>query len=250
MGIIHPAEGDVLPNIPEENRMMCISCGQCDAFCPTGALTRDNSRLRGETAWDGKTVTPELFTSYLKSRRSIRNYQSKPVDKKTIEAILDCARYAASGGNGQPVEWKVILDPQEVKKLGSLTIDWMKTLIGTSHPMSGYAPRLVAAWESGVDVIFRGAPHLIMAHIPKENPMAAIDGIIAVTHVDIAAPAFGVGTCWAGFLAIGAGNYPPLVKAFDLPEGRIMSYALMAGYPQFKPSFIPARKPLSIIWTE
>ncbi len=43
----------------------------------------------------------------------------------------------------------------------------------------------------------------LFAHIPEGNPMASVDAIIALTHFDIAAPAFGIGTCWAGFVCDG-----------------------------------------------
>ena len=59
---------------------------------------------------------------------------------------------------------------------------------------------LVTAWERGVDAICWNAPHLLVAHIPENQMSGPTDGIIVLTHFDISAPAFGVGTCWAGFL--------------------------------------------------
>lgn len=251
MGIIIPPYENSLPHIPDEKTPMCISCGQCDAFCQTGALTREeNQGNEPENAWDGKGLSPALLSTYIRSRRSIRNYRSEPVDKKTIESILDIARYAASGGNRQPVEWLVILNPEEVRRIANLTIGWMRTLVGTTHPMSGYVPGLIAAWESGADIVFRGAPHLLVAHIHEDNPLAPVDGIIALTHVDIAAPSFGVGTCWAGFASIAAASYPPVLEAFGLSNGRIPAYIMMFGYPKYTPATIPDRKPLMITWRE
>lgn len=251
MGIINPSDGDLLPQIHKEKEPICISCGQCDSFCPSGALSREEKPgVNPEKSWDGTGLSSELLSSYIRSRRSIRNYLSKPVDKKIIESILDVARYAASGGNGQPVEWMVILNLEEMRRISTLIIDWLRTIIDTVHPMSAYAPRLVAAWDSGEDVIFRGAPHLLIAHIPEDNPIATVDGIIAMTHVDIVAPSFGIGTCWGGFVSIAATCHPPLVELFGLPEGRKLSYAMMFGYPKYRPATIPERKPVSIIWKE
>jgi nitroreductase len=39
-----------------------------------------------------------------------------------------------------------------------------------------------------------------------------VDAIMALTHTDIAAPAFGVGMCWAGFLAIADQTWEPLLE--------------------------------------
>lgn len=60
-------------------------------------------------------------------------------------------------------------------------------------------------------------------------PVGPTDGIIASTHFDIVAPAFGIGTCWAGFLTMAAGPWKPLQEALALPEGYTISYAMMFG---------------------
>jgi nitroreductase len=178
----------------------------------------------------------------------VRHFTKDTVPKKKILEILDIVRYAASGGNGQPVQWIVVHDQERVKKIAGLTVQWMKTLMETNHPMSGYVPALIGAWESGRDVICRDAPHLLFAHIPEGNPVASVDAIIALTHFDVAAPAFGIGTCWAGFVAMAAASYEPLQKELGLPTGRKCAYAMMFGYPQYKVYGIPRRNPVAVTW--
>jgi len=121
-----------------------------------------------------------------------------------------------------------------VKKIAGLTVEWMRILKNTDHPMSGYVPALIGAWESGRDVICREAPHLLFAHITEGNPVAFVDAIIALTHFDVVAPAFDIGTCWAGFVAMAATSYEPLQKELGLPAGRKCAYAMMFGKPQYK----------------
>lgn len=247
-GIIEPARGTALPSVPTEKEEQCLSCGQCEAFCPTGALVQGD-RTGTAPASPVGALSAEQLGLYLKSRRSVRQYRSDPVPRETIEALLDIARYAASAGNGQPVEWLVVHDPGEVRKVAGLVVDWVRGLAGSGHPMSGYVPHLIAAWESGVDVICRGAPHLLVSHVPEGNPMAPTDAIIALTHVDVAAPAFGLGTCWAGFVAMSR-EYAPLREFYGLPEGRVPAYAMMFGYPRYRPQQVPGRKPLRVTWRE
>jgi len=195
MGIIDPTSGRALPRVPEEKERMRISCGQCEAFCPTGALVQGRERGKPTKASGKGEIPAGNLGTYLKSRRSIRHYRTEPVAKETITSLLDIARYAASGSNGQPVEWLVIHDPREVQEIGKLTVDWMRELAKSNHPMSSYAPHFIAAWENGNDVICRDAPHLLFPTIHEENPIAPTDAVIALTHFDVAAPAFGIGTC-------------------------------------------------------
>lgn len=249
MGVIDPADENTLPKVQNAKAGMCIHCGHCEAYCPTQALLlNDNLDERVPLPAGAGTIAPGEIEYYLKKRRSVRHFTKDPVPKEKILELLDIARYAASGGNGQPVEWIVIHDPGKVKKIAGLTIDWMKTLVNSNHPMSGYVPVLIGSWEQGNDVICRGAPHLLIATIPEGNPIAPTDAIIALTHFDVAAPAYGIGTCWAGFVAMAATSYAPLQKELGIPSGRKSAYVMMFGNPQYRIYGIPRRKPLKVTW--
>jgi nitroreductase len=249
MSIIDPAGENTLPKVQEARAGLCIRCGHCEVSCPSQALLlnyrpEEKSALPAGTG----TLSAEDLGVYLKKRRSVRHFTKELVLQEKINGILDIARYAPSGGNGQPVEWLIVHNPAKVHQLAGLTVDWMKTLKNSSHPMSGYVPSLIAAWESGSDPVCRGAPHLVIAHIPESNPVASVDALIALSTFDIAAPAFGVGTCWAGFLSMAAVVYEPLQDALSLPVERKYAYSLMFGYPQYKIYGIPRRNPAHVTW--
>jgi nitroreductase/NAD-dependent dihydropyrimidine dehydrogenase PreA subunit len=246
LGLIDPADENTLPKIPDAKAGICIRCGHCEVFCPSQALLlNDRPDEKVILPAGAGTLVPDEMGYYLRKRRSVRRFMKDPVSKEKILELLDISRYAASAGNGQPVEWIIVHDPQRVKQIAGLTIEWMKTLVNSHHPMSGYIPVLIGAWESGSDVICRGSPHLVVATIPESNPMAQTDAIIALTH---AAPAFGIGTCWAGFVAMATASYEPLQKELGIPAGRKSAYAMMFGTPQYKIHGIPRRKPLRVTW--
>jgi len=249
MGLIDPADENTLPKIPDAKAGMCIHCGHCEVFCPSQALLlNDHVNEKALLPAGAGTISPDEMTLYLKKRRSIRRFTKEPVPKEKILKVLDIARYAASGGNGQPVEWIVVHDPKKVQKIAGLTVEWMKTLVNSTHPMSCYVPLLITPFEAGYDVICRGAPHLLIATIQEGNPMAQTDAIIALTHFDVAAPAFGIGTCWAGFVAMAATSSAPVQKELGIPAGRKSAYAILFGNPQYKIYGIPRRKPLKVTW--
>ena len=112
------------------------------AYCPSQALLlnlRPDERM--PLPEGAGTVSRETITFYLKKRRSVWHFTSDPVPRDKI------------------LEWLVVHDPFKVKKIAGLTIEWMKTLLNTAHPMSGYVPMFIATWEQGHDVICRGALH-------------------------------------------------------------------------------------------
>lgn len=248
-GIIDSADEVHSPQVQEANIYRCLYCGHCEAFCPSHALLLNLCpEEKVSLPADAGAVSSEDLAFYLKKRRSVRHFTREPVPREKILEVLDIARYAASGTNGQPVQWLVVHDTEKVRKIAGLTIEWMRSLLNTDHPMSGYVPMLISAWDQGYDIICRGAPHLLFAHIPEESPIAPIDAIIALTHFDVSAPAFGIGTCWAGFVAAAAMFYEPLQKELNLPAGRKSAYAMMFGNPQYKVYGIPRRKPLEVMW--
>ena len=249
MAIVDPADENTLPKVVDAKAGMCIQCGHCEASCPSQALllnVRPDEKVPLITGTG--SLSPDDLGIYLKKRRSVRHFTKESVPKEKIMQVLDIARYAASGSNGQPVQWLVVHDSKNVRKIAGLTIEWMKSLLNTAHPLSGYVPMFIAAWEQGNDVVCRGAPHLLFAHIPDGNPIASVDAIIALTHFDVAAPAFGIGTCWAGFVSMAAMSYEPLQKELGLPTGRKCAYVMMFGQPQYKIYGIPRRKPLGVTW--
>jgi nitroreductase/NAD-dependent dihydropyrimidine dehydrogenase PreA subunit len=249
MGVITPADENTLPIVTDAKAGLCIQCGHCEISCPSQALLLNVLPDEKVPLPAGAgTIAPDDMAYYLKKRRSVRHFTKDPVPKEKIEQVLDIARYAASAGNGQPVEWIVVHHPKNVKKIAGLTVEWMKSLLGSNHPMSGYIPMLIASWEAGNDPICRGAPHLLVATIPEGNPMAQTDAIIALTHFDVAAPAYGIGVCWAGFVAMAAGSYEPLQRELRIPAGRKSASALMFGNPQYRIYGLPRRKPLGVTW--
>lgn len=245
--IIDKSTGAGYPSLSEEKVVYCIKCGHCESFCAQKALTLDffpEERIN-VTSTDG-LIEPQDLTLYIQKRRSIRHFSSKTVSKELITKIIDVARYAASGGNSQPVKWLVVYEPSGVKKIAGLTIDWMRTIQNTTHPLADYVPAIISTWDNGIDFICHHAPHLLFAHVPVDPIDDPTEAIIALTHFDIAAPAFGIGTCWAGFVKMAIDNYKPLQDLLSIPEGRKAACPMLFGYSSYKISSVPRRNPVDI----
>jgi nitroreductase len=227
-----------------------MMCGHCEAFCPQQALVLDfniNSKIDCSASTD--PIEPQRLALYMKNRRSIRHFTKQTVSREVIMDLLETVSYAPSGGNSQTVTWLVVHDPLEVKKIAGLTVDWMRTLVGTPHPLGPYVNRIIAAWDKGIDPICHNAPHLVFALLPKSDFVDdRTDGIIALTHFDLLAPAYGIGACWAGFIRFATDSYKPLQDAISLPENKKVAYALFFGYPSILPTAIPRRKLITVSW--
>lgn len=236
------------PEISEEAQILCNKCDHCAAICPEGAIGSSDFELGA--AGTIPIITPENMAMYMKSRRSIRNYSDKPIKRETLEEIFEIIRYAPTASNGQPVQWTVINHPKKVHEISARTIAWMKEFsegnLSLTDKMSFEG--MTKAWDQGDDPILRNAPCLVVAHAPSDNRMAFTDGIIALTHLDLTLPSFGMGGCWAGLLNIACNQNSLLKSVMGVPEGNAVIYPFMLGYPKYQYQRIPERNQPEIIW--
>ena len=230
---------------------LCIDCGHCVAICPTGAMHQRSMGPEDCEEIDIHLIPKwDRVKQYLTSRRSIRGFIHKPIEKEKVMELLDVARYAPNGANRQVLRWVVINDAVKVHQIASMTIDWMKVVKEKAPALYEEANLevFVSAWDGGQDRISRGAPCVIMAFAPKDERTAPPAAMIAIHQIQLAAPALGLGTSYTGSINTAAQSYPPLIEMFGMPEGYIPHATCVIGYPAERYLRIPLRKPVDVIW--
>jgi nitroreductase/NAD-dependent dihydropyrimidine dehydrogenase PreA subunit len=250
-GIIRKNENADYPAVNPELIPFCSRCGHCEAVCPEAAISVDYPEAGQVPGYSGEiNISPGDLGSLMTMRRSVRHYTKEPVSKEILEEIFNIVRYSPTGMNGQSVHWLILTDPAEIRRLAGLIIDWFRDVV-EKDPDFILAPvfsNLIAQWDGGRDLICHSAPCLAVAYGHQENPIAFVDSIIALTHLDLAAPVFGLGTCWAGFVQMAADASPEVASFLGLPEGFKSQYAMMIGHPEGKFHNIPKRDSLKVTW--
>ena len=250
-GLIAVTGNGSVPSPVDHAEEVCFRCGHCVAVCPTGAFSHQYAPaeqclpIRPELR-----ITGEQAGQLMRSRRSVRNFTDKPVARDTITELLDIARFAPSGANAQPVHWLVIHDLAQVRQVPELVVGGLRHTLAQSpdSPLAAILSRLVKAWDEGINVITWGAPHLILAHALKANPLAPSACIIAQTYLELSASAHGLGACWMGLVDMTANDWPPLREFLALPAEHIVLASMAIGHPEFQYVRIPPREPLRVAW--
>lgn len=243
-GLIKLQEDTGYPDMIPGGEKGCIRCGHCVAVCPHYALNHSELPVK-----DCPPIKPELIINeeqavqFLRSRRSVRIYKSKPVEKEKIMRLVETARYAPTGGNGQMVEWLVLTDKSKLRTIAGMTIDcFRQDSMKKSQPLPEYLKPIFDAWDAGCDSILWDAPVLVVASVSKNFPTGMTDLCIALSYLDLLAPTMGLGTCWAGLLKFAMESSSSLKMFLGVPNDHTQFFPMMLGYPKLKFHRLPQRK--------
>ena len=111
------------------------------------------------------------------SRRSVRLYNSKPIEIEIINQIIESAIWAPSGKNGQPWKFKIVTEQNIIEEIAKLSVNsrWLKT-----------------------------APCLIIVYLDKVCSYHYIKDVqscgAAIQNMLLTAHEMGIASCWIGSL--------------------------------------------------
>ena len=249
--IIKQADKESVPQMIPQGVQSCLRCGHCVAVCPHDALDHEEIPMESSPKiLKELMINKEQAAQFLRTRRSIRRFKEKPVDRETLQALIDTARYAPTGGNSQLLTWTVHTDKTKLKTVADLTVEWMKAVLASDagNQMPPYFSRFIDAYEAGIDSITQGAPCLVVASAPAGYDNGIVDLSIALSYFELMATASGLGTCWLGLITRALKNSEPLKEVIGLPDSHAHFYTMVIGYPKFKYFRLPERKPATIVW--
>lgn len=229
----------------------CCACGHCVASCPNAALDNDKAPLiKQEVLHKFPVINADTAATFMRSRRSVRNYQKISVPRESIIKLLEIARYAPSGHNSQGLSYTVIDNPKILKKISETTIEWLEGLLKANVPWVLGLKSIIDTYRNiGTDTILRDAPCLIIATAPVNHGMAQDNAKFSLEYVELYATSLGMGTCWAGFVQLCAGaRYKPIMELINIKEDTAVVGALLAGYPKNIYKRLVDRNPLQVDW--
>jgi ferredoxin len=207
----------------------CINCQHCLTICPVGAIS-----VNGKSPENSDQIysqNPDMILNLIKSRRSDRNFKNENLDNERMQKLKDMLKYVPTGCNCHGLHFSFIDDVNVMNDFRDyvnkkvVTALTKKPIKAVAEKFSPFAKGLI----NGEDVIFRGAPHMIVVSNSIKASCAAQDPIIALSYFELYAQSLGVGTCWCG-LAEGAMKiFPELCDYMEIPEGYQLGYAMLFG---------------------
>jgi len=148
------------------------------------------------------------------TRRSIRSYQDKPIEKEKLARVLETGRQAPSSANSQPWRILVVTDAATRKKL---------VAAANGQEFIGQAPAVIVGCAAKTDKV-----------MPCGQQAYPIDVAICMTTMSLAATGEGLGTCW-----IGAFKEDAVKKVLGIPKEVRVVELMPIGYPTSQPDARP-----------
>jgi nitroreductase/NAD-dependent dihydropyrimidine dehydrogenase PreA subunit len=225
---------DQLPFVSAENEEKCMECQHCLAICPNGAIS-----VFSLDPDDSLPVSPDVWprldqmTHLLRGRRSVRHYRDENVDPQLIDRLLATVANAPTGVNNRSLRFTVIADKAELAKFRQRTMDALIAAAGKGQipERFAYINNAISAYvEHQADVVFRGAPHVLIVSAPPESPCATEDVAIAIAYFELLAQSAGLGTVWCGLIKLALESAPELKPLVGLLPGHHY-YAMLFGPP-------------------
>jgi nitroreductase len=164
------------------------------------------------------------LTDAIRNRRSVRRYADRPVEKATIEALLDVAVQAPSASNQQPWAFVVIQGAERIRGYSDRA-----KLIHLANP--DISENLRARMTDPAHTIFYGAPALVCIYAKRSGIYGHTDCAMAGYTLMLAAHGLGLGTCWIG-MAHPLFDSPELKQELGVPLEYSAVCPLILGYPE------------------
>jgi len=171
----------------------------------------------------------DLFELMMK-RRSVRNFEDRPVPPDVVDRLLDAANNAPSGGNIQPLSIVVVQEPEARAKLAGMVggQPWVKNApVSMVFCIDFYR---VKKWASAFGVDFLGERSLSSFLIAYADLMCAAQNAVVLAESE------GLGSVYVGTIQASTSDAR---EFFGMPDHVLPLMVLSLGYPRSVPRTIP-----------
>ena len=231
----------------------CIRCGHCVDVCPTGAFTHSDFPAENvRTVRRELLPSPESLMELIRSRRSNRTITPAAIPQRSLDMIMEAARYAPTAENSRLVHLHLITGDEALQAVEASVMGmFMKLARIMLFPpirmvMKPFLRDLYARVPSlmEMDRQFRqgrrpsicDAKALLVISAPKGYDFGPQDCNLAYQNASLMAESLGVSQVYMGFVQtamflMGTGRAS---RILGIPRGH-KAFAIMAlGMPAFR----------------
>jgi len=174
----------------------------------------------------------------IKQRRSVREYEDKPVEKEKINQILEAGMWGPSAKNEQKWHFTAIKNKEIMRKVTEMMVE---------KAFNQY-PKLKEKAKTMEDPVLYNAPLYVVITTPEDYKWADIDGAIAAHDMILAAHSLGLGSCYIGMVRA-LKDDEEFKKLLQVPDSHKIIITMVFGYAKEEPEPKERNKDV-VTWVE
>jgi nitroreductase/NAD-dependent dihydropyrimidine dehydrogenase PreA subunit len=247
----------------------CDACGHCVLVCPGGAIRHaEYPQESVHQVSHDPMPSYEQMRQMIVTRRSIRTFQKRPVEKEIVEKLIDGARFAPSAKNTQSTKFIAVQDESLLHEIASITAAWLGMaaqrlknrlwrklyiLLGERDVEKmarsiGQFELIAEQMRKNVDLILFEAPALLLFHANKRVRFAEVNANLALHNAMMLASSLGLGTLYTGYVVTACGHDKTIPRLLGLAKNEKVYGGLAIGYPEIEFSKWVDRHPARVRW--
>jgi nitroreductase/Pyruvate/2-oxoacid:ferredoxin oxidoreductase delta subunit len=217
---------------PETTAGGCLECQHCLAVCPSGAISIFGLKPENSLPLlDGAIPSYQQMKTFVRGRRSVRQFLDEDVPPALIDELLADLAHAPTGCNDRDLTFSLVSNRDAMGLLRERVIRLIEAKQASGGIPPGFIAQSAAAYRnSGKDLLFRGAPHLLIVSPGEKTTCVQEDVALALAYFELLAQSANLGTTWCGVIKFVADMIPEIRTLLGLAPNAYF-YAMMFGKP-------------------
>lgn len=217
----------------------CWKCEHCLAVCPKGAISIFGKQPEDSLPPVKAESAAPVLDALIANRHSCRRFLKKDVAPEIISSMLQMLGNAPNGGNKQQVQFALIDDREQMNAFRRLAYTEMDRLSDAGVYPAGFDKTSyedMKRWEKTVrpEMLFCGAPYLLIPHAPLGKGEPVEDVNIAAAYFELLCASRGLGCVMMTFPKDALKNMPQIRAMLQIPEDHYVGVMLGFGWPEIR----------------
>ena len=218
--------------VPEAAEGTCLECQHCLAVCPSGAIAVFGLQPENSLPLlEGSIPSYQQMKTLVRGRRSVRQFLDEDLPPTLIDELLADLAHAPTGRNACALTFALVPNREAIGILRAKVVKAIEDKQESGTVFNAFIAGAVTAYRNDDrDMLFRGAPHLLIVSPGEKAICGHEDAVLALAYFELLAQSANLGTTWCGVIKFIADMVPEVREFLGLAPDAYL-YAMMFGKP-------------------
>ena len=185
-----------VPEAAESAEGCCLECQHCLAVCPSGAISVFGLKPENSLPLLEDTIPSyRQMKTFVRGRRSVRQFCEEEVSPSLINELLTDLAHAPTGCNDRDLIFSVVPSRKAIRILLERIVQTIEDKHKSGEDIHELVVDIATEYrKDGKDVLFRGAPHLLIVSPGEKTSCVYEDVVLSLAYFELLAQSPKLGT--------------------------------------------------------